>query len=257
MEKNIGKYYPTEASPKTISEKPPKVFISHATKDKAYVEKIVALLENMGLSQSHLFCSSIPGYDIHVGKDICEYLREQFLEFNLHVIFVHSPNYYSSAVSLNEMGAAWALKSKYTSLLLPGFEFKQMVGVIDSSAIAIKLDNDPVEVKDKLNQLYNTIVHEFGLQQKPSIIWEQKRDLFIEEICGIAASIEEPISSEDSDIELLENGLLICKSDAASGKVIYYCPACYQNHNKLYPVVKGSMAKDRFCSNCKMHYTIW
>lgn len=256
MRKNIERYYPMDEYISTTSRKPAKVFVSHATKDKPYVEKLVALLEYMGLDQTQLFCSSVPGYDIKISTDICQYLREQFLEYDLHVIFVHSPNYYKSAVCLNEMGAAWALKSEYTSMLLPGFKFEQMVGVIDSTTIGIKLDNDPVEVKDKLNQLYAKITDEFSLKQKPGIVWEQKRDRFINEVCEIVVSSEDPIDCQDSDIELLENGLLIRKSDEASGKTIYYCPACFQNHNKLFPIVKGSMARDRFCSNCKTHYTI-
>lgn len=193
MSENIEKYYPEENTEDEAKAKRPKIFISHSSKDKSYVEKIVNLLESIGMDQTQFFCSSVPGYDIRLGKDICESLREQFLECDLHIVFVHSRNYYQSAVSLNEMGAAWALKSKYTSMLLPGFEFDEMVGVIDGRTIAIKLDKERMEVQDKLNQFYDQIVEEFHLQRKPAIVWEQKRDAFINEIldvfrnCGIQA----------------------------------------------------------------------
>lgn len=80
------------------------------------------------------------------------------------------------------MGAAWALKSKATSFLLPGFEFSDMKGVINGDRIAIKVDNDVIEVKDKLNQLRDALVSEFELAPVPNITWEQARDKFIEEI---------------------------------------------------------------------------
>ena len=58
------------------------------------------------------------------------------------------------------------------------------------------------------------------------------------------------------DVEMLDSGLLIRKSEADAGKTIYYCPACYQKEGKLFSIVKGAMARDRFCSNCRMHYNL-
>ena len=91
------------------------------------------------------------------------------------------------------MGAAWALRSDYTSLLIPGFSFGQMVGVVNNNVIAIKLDNDRVEVKDKLNQLYARIAKEFGLRRKPDVVWEQKRDRFIDDVLSIVLPPRHPM----------------------------------------------------------------
>ena len=154
------------------------------------------------------------------------------------------------------MGAAWALKTEYSSLLLPGFGFGEMAGVVNNQTIAIKLDNDELEVKDKLNQMYAKLIDEFGLTRKTDIIWEQKRDRFIREVKEIVVPTDKTPEAHDDDVEMLESGLLIRKSEAAAGKTIYYCPACYQKEAKLFPIVKGSMARDRFCSNCKMRYTV-
>src|SRR5699024_7288722 len=112
--------------------------------------------------------------------------------------------------------------------------------------IAIKLDNDEVEVKDKLNQLYAKLIEEFGLTRKADIIWEQKRDRFIREVKEIVVPTDETPESHGDDVEMLESGLLIRKSEADAGKTIYYCPACYQKEGKLFPIVKGAMARDRF-----------
>lgn len=257
MKSHIDKYYSVRSdSMEEQTKKPSKIFISHSSKDQKYVTKLVELLDAMGLNQTQVFCSSSPGYGIPVGADIFECLCKQFNEYKLHVIFVHSKNYYKSAVCLNEMGAAWVLRNAYTSFLLPHFGFAEMTGVVDSKSIAIKLDNDEKEVKDKLNQLYNTIIAEFGLTKKADIIWEEKRDRFIKEVKEIVIPDEDKQLEQNDDLELLENGLLVRKSEVEAGKNIYYCHACYQNTGKLFTVVRGSLAKDKFCSNCKMHYIV-
>lgn len=153
------------------------------------------------------------------------------------------------------MGAAWVLRSNCTSFLLPNFRFEDMTGAINGKSIAIKLDNDETEVKDKLNQLYDTVIREFGLTKKAAIVWEAKRDRFIKEVKEIIVPDEEQQEQND-DLELLDSGLLIKKSEKEAGKNIYYCYACYQNTGKLFTVVKGSLARDKFCSNCKMHYSV-
>lgn len=256
MKTNIEKYYPIEGAINMPEKKPAKIFISHATKDKPYVKKVVELLDDMGLDQTQIFCSSLPGYDIPIDTNIFDYLKSQFSSFDLHILFIHSKNYYKSPVCLNEMGAAWVLKTEYSSLLLPGFSFGEMTGVVNNQNIAIKLDNDQIEVKDKLNQLYTKLIAEFGITKKSDIIWEQKRDQFIQEINKIVIRDDEATKLTSTDVEMLDNGLLVQKSEVAAGKKIYYCPACYGNYKKLFPLVRGSLAKDRFCPNCHMRYTI-
>ncbi len=239
----------------------PKVFVSHSSKDKEYVKLVVSLLNDMGLSSDQIFCSSLPGYDIPLSDKIFDYLRKQFSEFNLHLIILHSKNYYRSAVCLNEMGAAWVHRNRCTSILLPGFDFADMTGVVNDETVAIKLDTDENELKDKLNQLYLELIEEFSLEKKKDILWENKRNAFIEGINLLIAitpdkaSTSSPNDRCEEDIEMLESGVYIRKSDLASGKKIYYCPACYTKERKLYPIVQGSMARDKFCSNCRMHYT--
>lgn len=209
IRKNIDKYFPTEKKNRTINSKEnqmskeSKLFISHSSNDKDYVEKLVSLFEGMGLNDEQIFCSSIPGYDIPVGKNIFDYLIELFQDYDLHIIFVHSKNYYNSPISLNEMGAAWALKTNFTSILLPGFDFSEMTGVVGNGDIAIKLDQLEDEVKDKLNQLYDQLVSEFGLKKKSDILWEKKRDSFINSILDVK-QIEQLVQKESLSKEACE-----------------------------------------------------
>ena len=204
IKRNIHQYYEESERPIMVENRSPKIFISHSSKDKPYVSELVNLLDGMGLDHTQVFCSSMPGYDIPVSKKIFEYLREQFLEHKLLVIFVHSDNYYSSPVSLNEMGAAWALKDDFISFLLPGFEFSSMRGVVNSDTIAIKLDSDETEVKDKLNQFYDMIINIFGVVKKPEVIWEKKRDSFIRDIVSYTP-VDGKIEISDNAINLIRN----------------------------------------------------
>lgn len=189
VRKNIDKYYPAEISKtftikeeSTMLQKSPKIFISHSSQDKEYVTCLVDFLEDIGLKENQLFCSSVPGYGIPLDEDIYDYLKQQFQEHDLHVILVLSDNYYQSVACMNEMGAAWILQSKYTTVLLPGFEFKEIKGAINPRKIGLKLDSDPIEVKEKLGQLKNVLSQEFGLAQISDVRWERKRDSFIDTI---------------------------------------------------------------------------
>lgn len=232
IRKNIGRYYPDDSTDtilvdkeQQMENKKSRIFISHSSKDVDYVAKIVNLLDGMGLDQTQVFCSSLPGYGIPIDTNIFDYLRSQFLEYNLHVIFIHSDNYYQSPVSLNEMGAAWALKSGVTSILLPGFGFEKMTGVVNNQAIAIKLDGTELELKDKLNQLYTKIVEEFNLTKKADIIWEQKRNAFINEIQQVKSASTSEISISEEAVKLLlsaanDNTGQIIKQDDFSGTTI-------------------------------------
>lgn len=232
IRKNIEKYFPqtnnnaVQGREKEMLKKS-KLFISHSSKDKQYVEEIVSMFDDMGLSDEYLFCSSIPGYDIPLGKSIFDYLMELFQDYDLHIVFVHSKNYYQSPISLNEMGAAWALKKNYTSILLPGFDFSEMKGIVNNANIAIKLDRSEDELKDKLNQLYDQIIAEFGIKKKNHILWEKKRDSFIKNILAIQPlgnTSQNLISKEAYEMlqELSKDDNAIIKTITLSGTTIHY-----------------------------------
>lgn len=239
IRKNIDKYYPDEKKESSHSQggasgmkKKPLIFISHSSKNKDQVAKIADLLRSINLSpRRDIFCSSLPGYGIPNGANIFDFLRERFLNYDLHIIFVHSPEYYESPVSLNEMGAAWVLRDNATSLLLPGFDFSGMKGVIGSDCIAIKLDGDSSEVKDRLNQLRRELESEFDISDNEDIIWEEARNRFIREINGDVSTQNENISATPALIteemkQLLKKvaavteGQILIDSDLESGTYI-------------------------------------
>lgn len=142
------------------------------------------------------------------GKKIYEWLREQLLNYNIHMIFMLSHNYYDSAASLNEMGAAWFAKTESTLVLLPGFGFSDIKGCIDSSEMGIALDGDINELKHRLGELKDNLCEEFKLSPMSATKWERYRDGFLGKIQSDVS--KERIQEEKSDdsqlyIPIVEN----------------------------------------------------
>lgn len=221
----------------------PKIFISHSSKDAPYVKLLVELFEDMGLWDEQIFCSSLPGYNIPNDENIFDYLKKQFLEYDLYVFFIHSENYYNSIISLNEMGAAWALKTSFTSILLPHFDFDMMNGVVRNEIAAIKLDNEEMEVKDRLNQVYDKLKKIFNLKYRNN--WEEKRNRFITEVLKITS--KNVVKINDTAFSILSNAgkdstgqILVIKD--LSGTVIQAGSIPMNNSNDQREIVKMEAA---------------
>lgn len=213
IKSNIDIYYPDECNitiqanevKADMQTKNPKVFISHNSKDSEYVKLLVNLLEDIGINNREmLFCTSVSGYGIEFGKPIWEGIEEQFRLYDLYVIFVLSDNFYDSSASLNEMGAAWISKTNYISILLPGFNFKQIEGAIDPTKISLKLDEEKSIVKSRLRQLKEQLEGKFNLPPIESDRWEQKRDDFISAVLNVSTSqLHNTTTLSEGALELL------------------------------------------------------
>lgn len=113
------------------------------------------------------------------------------------MIFMLSHNYYDSAASLNEMGAAWLAKTESTLVLLPGFSFSDIKGCIDSSVMGIALEGDINELKHRLGELKDNLCEEFKLSTMSATKWERYRDGFLGKIQSDVS--KESIQEEKSD----------------------------------------------------------
>lgn len=217
-----------------VQEKPHKLFISHSSKDADYVEAFVSLLEILGLREEEIICSSVPPYCIPLGNKVYDWLVKEFQQSELHVVYALSEHYYASAASLNEMGAAWAMKQKWTGLLLPGFSFDRLDGCIDKTQISIKLDDaDTRTLNFRLGELKNEIIAEFGLRAISEASWERHRDDFLRKITEIAGRDqkkyskkddirnENPIRNiEDDETVPIEAAFLLVYAAAGDGQII-------------------------------------
>jgi hypothetical protein len=161
-------------------DKTPKVFISHSYKDRKYAGLMINLLKSMGHCdwEKCVFCSSIAGHDIPLRNRIYDYIKKEFDTHELYVLFLLSENFYNSPASLNEMGATWITNQPYCMILLPGFSFKQIEGVVDSTLISIDLNQS--ESGSALNKLRDDIVSFLKIKPSNQKEWERTRNHFSE-----------------------------------------------------------------------------
>ena len=184
----------------TSIKKTPLVFISHSHDDEDFIVALVNLLEDMGFTKDTLFCSSVREFGIPLSGDIFETIRGLFLEHDLYVIFVHSPRFYGSPVSLNEMGAAWVLKTDFCSILTNDMEYSMMKGVVNNAKLSIKVDDK--EAPSLLNELYKHLKTMFSLQNLDMNKWERKRDQFLTIVRSLNnEKVEDAVEENDVDQE--------------------------------------------------------
>ena len=181
LQKELEVLEPNTSAEEEHLERGKKIFISHATKDKDYVGAIVNLLESLGFREDEIICSSIPPYCVPLDNNVYNWLVNEFQHCDLHMIFALSKTYYSRPVCLNEMGAAWAMKHKWTAILLPGFGFEEIAGCIDPAQVSIKLDDDKDTLNFRLGELKNNLIAEFGLRTVSPAFWEKKRNEFLKQ----------------------------------------------------------------------------
>ncbi|MEN7547356.1 toll/interleukin-1 receptor domain-containing protein [Rapidithrix thailandica] len=175
-----------------------KVFISHSSKDANVVEQVIELLEAIGLNENQIFCTSFEGYNIKIGTDWLQTLKEE-LNKEVLVIFILSENFYNSPVSLCEMGATWVKTSEHIPVLIPPFSYAQIQGVIPNTQ-GMKINE-----KAKLNSLKEKVEAFFSLTPKNFSVWERKRDNAVGQINEIitVTSLNDNILDVNEKFEII------------------------------------------------------
>jgi hypothetical protein len=168
----------TSMQPSEKIKNDPKIFISHAWKDKlidALYSEVIILLEAMGVKSDQIFCTSFEGDGISPGENSLEAIKNE-LNANTLVLFILSENFYKSRVCLCEMGAAWVLSKKHVPIVVPPFKYEDIKGVIPLTQ-GVSLND-----KYKLNSLKETIVEAMLLGNVDNNIREFKRDRALKNI---------------------------------------------------------------------------
>lgn len=166
-----------------LDKKTPKIFISHSTKDGLYAKALVDLLVHLGINEEEdIFCSSLPGCGVKFGDDFIKAIKDQYENHHLIVLFIHSPRYYSSHISLCEMGAAWISKHEHRSFLTADCEFRMLDAVVPSTETAYKAGQD--NTYHLLNDFKEFIEDTFGLNPKGQNRWDTIKKDFIDNTCA-------------------------------------------------------------------------
>ena len=110
-------------------------------------------------------------------------LRQQYDDYRLTVLFVHSPRLYGSHVSLCEMGAAWILRSSIYSFLTKDCSFDLLKGVVSKDDIAFKAGLE--KTYRVLNDFRRFLESEFKLSPISDSAWDYSKQRFIERVTSI------------------------------------------------------------------------
>ena len=155
-----------------------KLFLSHSSKDEKVVNAFVSFMYKIGLTEKDIVCSSVPETKIAIGNDIYAYLNQLISDENIYAIYFLSDNYYASPVCLNEMGAVWLRKADSLSILLPGFDFNDIQGVVERNKVGIKLGTCDNMTKAAFNEFLKILNDKFGIHPNQTH-WENARDEFL------------------------------------------------------------------------------
>lgn len=154
------------------------LFLSHSSKDLHIVTAFVDFMCKIGIKNTDIVCSSVSSTKLPVNVNIYDYLNSLIADEKIYVVYFLSDNYYSSPDCLNEMGAAWLRKADSLALLLSGFDFEDMRGVIDKKKISIKLGNCDSMAKASFNDFKSTLEKLFDINIDYNC-WELARDEFL------------------------------------------------------------------------------
>ena len=154
------------------------IFISHSSENAGYGRALVELLTSLGITHDSITFTSDASYGIPTGENIFDWLKGRISE-KPFVIYLLSPEYYSSVACLNEMGAAWIIENKHIMVFTPDFdknssEFRS--GAVDPREMGFFL-HDP----EKLVLFAERVKEMFGLSAN-SLIVKRACDKFSMEI---------------------------------------------------------------------------
>lgn len=158
-----------------------KIFISHSSKNAKYGHALVKLLTGLGINSSDITFTSDTSYGIPAGENIFNWLKNRITE-KPFVIYLLSPEYYSSVACLNEMGAAWVVENKHRMIFTPDFDIESdnfKNGVLDPREMGFFVND-----KDRLIEFAETIKADFNLTTK-AVLTNRKLTEFLDDIRDI------------------------------------------------------------------------
>jgi hypothetical protein len=184
-----------------------KIFISHSSKNANYGNALVNLLTGVGISGDQIIFTSNDAYGgIPIGQNIFDWLKNRITE-KPYVLYLLSPEYYTSVACLNEMGAAWVIENKHTMIFTPNFKldsYEFQNGAIDPREIGFYIDNS-----DKLIAFIDSLRTDYKVTNNQVLINQKIRE-FLEVIQPLGKSlpkeikpkkIKEPIIAESQVLE--------------------------------------------------------
>ncbi len=173
-----------------------KIFISHSSKNDNYGQALVDLLTGVGISAGRIIYTSNVAHGIPRGQNIFNWLKDRINE-KPYVIYLLSPEYYSSIACLNEMGAAWVVENEHAIAFTPNFKldtYEFQNGALDPREIGFHLND-----LDRLTEFIESLRLQFSTHPNPVLINQKIRE-FLKKIEPFQVKVEK----SDSTTNLME-----------------------------------------------------
>lgn len=142
-----------------------KIFISHSKLDQNIANELVKLLtDGMGVDSSCIFCSTLSGFDIPVGKNFNDGILEQIKNSDGFLTLpIISNEYYNSKYCLYELGVSWGLddeRKNIIPILVKGMNYANLSDFISHVQSVNSLDPHDI------NKLHDLILGDNKIYKK-------------------------------------------------------------------------------------------
>jgi len=168
-----------------------KIFISHSSKNANYGNALVQLLTGIGIKSEQIIFTSNSAFGIPIGQNIFNWLKDRINE-KPYVIYLLSPEYYSSVACLNEMGAAWVIEIQHSMIFTPNFKIESYE--FQNSALDPREIGFYINDEDRLTGFIESLKAAFEISPNQVLINQKCRN-FIQQL---EAFPKEPIISSDT-----------------------------------------------------------
>lgn len=172
-----------------------RLFISHSSKDKEFVQAVVELLRSaLSLPSAQIRCTSIDGYRLPGGANTDQQLRKEVDEAESFIGII-SPASIKSLYVIFELGARWGAGRSLIPLIAPGTNSNLLDGPL-AGINALNFDN-----RSQIHQLIADLSSELGITPEPPSLYEH----YIERIFNLKKkSHQESEATEEKMIEILK-----------------------------------------------------
>lgn len=150
-----------------------KLFISHSSKDKEYVDAFSKLVMRcFGYQATEIFYSSTDKSGVPFGENILAYIKNELISAE-EVFLLVSKNYKESEICMSELGGTWITRSDLCFALLPDTKYEELGwGFTNYQAIQI-------HTSEGLNRLRNRFITKHpNRKQVTDAEWKEETELY-------------------------------------------------------------------------------
>jgi hypothetical protein len=168
------------------------IFISHSSKDKAIADKLHTLLSvGVGIHSDDVFCTSLGGLGVPVGKDDTETIRAKLSDCTAAVALV-SAKFLDSWFCHYELGALWLMKKPVYVMLLPPLTVAKVKAENRINAIIGNWQMMRIDDSAAWDDARDGLVQQLGIRGVRTAVWQAQKTAFTSSIRRLCSSLIPP-----------------------------------------------------------------